>query len=64
MMQDTQTITLPEFFATFPKVDLHYHLLGGVRLTTMLALAEKYGCRSPNPKPKVIIAVFSMKPAW
>lgn len=43
MMQDTQTITLPEFFATFPKVDLHYHLLGGVRLTTMLALAEKYG---------------------
>lgn len=43
MMQDTQTITLPEFFATFHKVDLHYHLLGGVRLTTMLALAEKYG---------------------
>ncbi|EHJ5407398.1 adenosine deaminase [Salmonella enterica subsp. enterica serovar Wedding] len=36
-------ITLAEFLQTFPKVDIHYHLLGGVRLETMLALANKYG---------------------
>ena len=43
MTPSTQTITLTEFFTTFPKVDLHYHLLGGVRLATMLDLAQKYG---------------------
>ncbi|ELT7182575.1 adenosine deaminase, partial [Salmonella enterica] len=42
MLQPPQTITLAEFLAAFPKVDLHYHLLGGVRLTTMLELAQKY----------------------
>lgn len=35
-------ITLPDFYHRFPKADLHYHLLGGVRLETMLALASKY----------------------
>lgn len=42
MWQPPQTITLAEFLAAFPKVDLHYYLLGGVRLTTMLELAQKY----------------------
>ena len=36
------SITLSEFYHRFPKADLHYHLLGGVRLETMLSLAEKY----------------------
>ncbi|MGP5070294.1 adenosine deaminase family protein [Psychrobacter faecalis] len=35
-------ITLNQFYHQFPKADLHYHLLGGVRLETMLALAAKY----------------------
>ncbi|MGR5062931.1 adenosine deaminase family protein [Photobacterium sp. DNB22_13_2] len=35
-------ITLSEFYHRFPKADLHYHLLGGVRLETMLSLAHKY----------------------
>ena len=36
-------ITLNQFYEQFPKADLHYHLLGGVRLETMLFLANKYG---------------------
>ena len=35
-------LTLTEFLTKIPKADLHYHLLGGVRLETMLALANKY----------------------
>lgn len=38
----SSSITLNQFYHQFPKADLHYHLLGGVRLETMLALAEKY----------------------
>ncbi|MGL4860094.1 MAG: adenosine deaminase family protein [Enterobacteriaceae bacterium] len=41
-MPGTQSITLTQFLHKFPKVDIHYHLLGGVRLGTMLALADKY----------------------
>lgn len=41
-MTHTSTITLTEFLSAFPKVDIHYHLPGGVRLETMLALAKKY----------------------
>ncbi len=37
-----RSLTLNEFYHQFPKADLHYHLLGGVRLETMLSLAEKY----------------------
>ncbi|PSW19923.1 adenosine deaminase [Photobacterium sanctipauli] len=37
------SITLNQFYHKFPKADIHYHLLGGVRLETMLALANKYG---------------------
>jgi adenosine deaminase len=36
-------ITLNQFYDQFPKADLHYHLLGGVRLETMIFLANKYG---------------------
>ncbi|MEI6896634.1 MAG: adenosine deaminase [Psychromonas sp.] len=35
-------ISFHHFLSQFPKADLHYHLLGGVRLETMLALAKKY----------------------
>ncbi|QPR28278.1 adenosine deaminase [Edwardsiella hoshinae] len=42
-MPATQTITWTEFLTTFPKVDLHYHLLGGVRLETMRDLARRAG---------------------
>ena len=36
------SITLDQFYHQFPKIDLHYHLLGGVRLETMLDFAHKY----------------------
>ncbi|EOV0957030.1 adenosine deaminase [Edwardsiella piscicida] len=42
-MSATQTITWPDFLAQFPKLDLHYHLLGGVRLETMRDLAKQAG---------------------
>ncbi|MFV0481960.1 MAG: adenosine deaminase [Campylobacteraceae bacterium] len=35
-------LTLHEFLNLFPKAELHYHFLGGVRLNTMLDLAKKY----------------------
>ncbi|UNM96440.1 adenosine deaminase [Ignatzschineria rhizosphaerae] len=38
----TRQLTLPEFLRKMPKVELHYHLLGGVRMNTMLDLAKKY----------------------
>lgn len=37
------SLTLPEFLRKMPKAELHYHLLGGVRMNTMLDLAHKYG---------------------
>src|SRR5699024_1554181 len=36
------TIDLYTFLRLIPKAELHYHLLGGVRLDTMLDLARKY----------------------
>jgi adenosine deaminase len=39
---NSTSITLNQFYHRFPKADLHYHLLGGVRLETMLFLADKY----------------------
>ncbi|GAA5097984.1 adenosine deaminase family protein [Wohlfahrtiimonas larvae] len=36
-------LTLSEFLTQIPKAELHYHLLGGVRMSTMLDLAKKYG---------------------
>lgn len=35
-------LTLTDFLQQIPKAELHYHLLGGVRIGTMLALANKY----------------------
>ncbi|WP_086981061.1 adenosine deaminase family protein [Vibrio aphrogenes] len=35
-------LTLEQFINRIPKADIHYHLLGGVRLETMVDLAEKY----------------------
>lgn len=35
-------LSFAEFLHRFPKVDLHYHLLGGVRLETIRSLAAKY----------------------
>lgn len=39
---NSKSITLQQFYNKLPKADLHYHLLGGVRLNTMLFLANKY----------------------
>lgn len=39
---NSTSITLTQFYHQFPKADLHYHLLGGVRLETMIELANKY----------------------
>ncbi len=36
------SLSLADFYRLIPKVELHYHLLGGVRLATMLDLARKY----------------------
>lgn len=36
-------LDLYAFLKAIPKADIHYHLLGGVRIETMQALAEKYG---------------------
>lgn len=36
------SLNLTEFLRLIPKAELHYHLLGGVRLNTMLDLAKKY----------------------
>ncbi len=37
-----ERINFTQFCERIPKADLHYHLLGGVRLQTMLDLAVKY----------------------
>lgn len=37
-----KTLSLADFYRQIPKADLHYHLLGGVRLATMRDLAKKY----------------------
>ena len=38
----SDSLSLNSFFYQFPKADLHYHLLGGVRMETMLDFARKY----------------------
>lgn len=48
----SDTLSLSAFYHQFPKADLHYHLLGGVRLETMLAFADKYGVDLPEQEAK------------
>lgn len=43
---------LDDFYRLIPKIDLHYHLLGGVRLETMLHFAKKYKVDLPVPVAK------------
>lgn len=38
----SKSLNLYQFLRLIPKVELHYHLLGGIRLNTMLELARKY----------------------
>lgn len=40
----TQTISLQAFFKKIPKVDIHYHIMGGVSPQTLYDLNNKYGC--------------------
>lgn len=37
-----KSLSLENFYRQIPKADLHYHLLGGVRLQTMQDFAKKY----------------------
>jgi len=46
------SLTLSDFYHQFPKADIHYHLLGGVRLRTMLDFARKYGVELPESEAK------------
>ncbi|UJF18872.1 adenosine deaminase [Vibrio sp. SS-MA-C1-2] len=49
---DKKSLTMDEFFHQIPKVDLHYHLLGGVRMETMLDFANKYGVQLSEDEAK------------
>lgn len=40
----TETLSLKEFFRKIPKVDIHYHIAGGVSPLTMFELNQKYRC--------------------
>jgi adenosine deaminase len=42
-----QMMPVPEEFRTMPKVDLHRHLEGSLRLSTMLDIARKHGLTIP-----------------
>ncbi|WP_198650105.1 amidohydrolase family protein [Zobellella maritima] len=48
----TSPVSFTEFLHRFPKVDIHYHLLGGVRLSTMQDLARQYGVPLPEAEAK------------
>jgi len=37
-----KSLSLDDFYRQIPKADIHYHLLGGVRLNTMCDFAKKY----------------------
>jgi len=40
----TSVLSLEEFLRRIPKVDIHYHLMGGVSPSTMFDLSCKYDC--------------------
>lgn len=46
------SLSWPEFLRRFPKVELHYHLLGGVRMQTMLDLAHAAGVELSEDEAK------------
>ncbi len=41
-------------YATLPKVELHRHLEGAVRLTTLLGVAAEYGVTLPESRPEAL----------
>ncbi|QUJ68620.1 adenosine deaminase [Photobacterium sp. GJ3] len=51
-MDAVSSLSLTEFIRRLPKADIHYHLLGGVRLETMLDLARKYGVDLPESEAR------------
>lgn len=42
MRNAMESLSLDDFYQQIPKADIHYHLLGGVRLQTMCDFAKKY----------------------
>ena len=44
---NNQTLPVPEEFRSLPKVELHRHLEGSLRLSTMLDIARKHGMTIP-----------------
>lgn len=44
---NNQTVPVPEEFRSLPKVELHRHLEGSLRLSTMLDIARKHGMTIP-----------------
>lgn len=44
---NNQTFAVPEEFRSLPKVELHRHLEGSLRLSTMLDIARKHGMTIP-----------------
>lgn len=47
-----------EMIKKIPKVELHYHLDGGVRPETIINLAEKEGIKLPETEPKALADWF------
>ncbi len=54
-----ERINFTQFCEQIPKVDLHYHLLGGVRLHTMLDLAKKYQVALPLSEAQSYYRAFA-----
>ncbi len=48
------------FFQQLPKTDLHVHLDGSLRLTTILELADKYGVKLPADTPEGLRAAMHL----
>ncbi|GAL03331.1 adenosine deaminase [Photobacterium aphoticum] len=60
----SDTLSLSAFYHQFPKADLHYHLLGGVRLETMLLLPTSMVLICLSMKRNAITVPISTKAAW
>ncbi|WP_392566176.1 hypothetical protein RHO15_00805 [Utexia brackfieldae] len=55
----SRSLTLTEFLCQIPKAELHYHLLGGVRLNTMLDLAKKYNVALTEKEAKTYYRAYA-----